>query len=136
MPDKRPTYEYIFHSLLVLNGEEIPLNAVDGENVEVVKTPDSKLHFSRQDLEALRTLGNGSYGNVFLAKASEIVEGESSSVVVVQSLTSKDDEVKKDFMKKMEMLALKHENIAKLLGICREDDPMYLISEYPEQVPS
>jgi hypothetical protein len=32
------------------------------------------------------------------------------------------------------MLSLKHENIAKLLGVCQEEDPMYLISEYPEQV--
>lgn len=118
---------------LVVNGEDIPLNAVDGDNVEVVKTPDTKLHFPRQDLEALRTLGSGSYGNVFLAKASEIVEGESSSIVVVQSLTTKDEDVKKEFMNIMEMLSLKHENIAKVLGVCREEDPMYLISEYPEQ---
>ena len=123
-----------FPSQTVINGEEVPLNAVDGENVEVVKAPDSKLQFPRQDLEALRTLGSGSYGNVFLAKASEIVEGESTSIVVVQSLTSKDDDVKKDFMKKMEMLSLSHENIAKLLGVCREEEPLYLISEYPEQV--
>ena len=100
----------------------------------MIKTAHTKLQFPRHDLEALRTLGNGSYGNVFLAKASEIVEGEGTSIVVVQSLTSKDEEVKKEFMKTMEKLSLKHKNIGKLLGVCQEEDPMYLISEYPEQV--
>ena len=107
---------------------------VDSNNVEVIKTAHTKLQFPRHDLEALRTLGNGSCGNVFLAKASEIVEGEGTSIVVVQSLTSKDEEVKKEFMKTMEKLSLKHKNIGKLLGVCQEEDPMYLISEYPEQV--
>ena len=97
---------------------------------EVPNAPD----YPRENLETLRRLGNGTYGNVFLAKASEISEGEGVSVVVVQSLTSDDEVVKKDFLKRMEMLSLKHENIAKLLGVCRDDGPMYLISEYPEQV--
>ena len=71
---------------------------------------------------------------MFLAKAADINESESSSIVVVQSLTSTDEAAKKDFLRRMEMLSLQHENIAKLLGVCREEDPMYAISEYPEQV--
>lgn len=108
----------------------------NGENIEVVKSPEmsNARQFSRADFETIRTLGSGTYGNVFLAKGSEIVEGESSSIVVVQSLTATDEAAKKDFMRKMEMLSLKHENIAKLLGVCQEEEPMYLISEYPEQV--
>ena len=115
----------------------MPLKPTDNvDNVEVVKAPEvsNAKEYPRENLETLRTLGSGTYGNVFLAKASEISEGESSSIVVVQSLTSEDEVVKKDFVKRMEMLSLKHENIAKLLGVCREEDPMYLISEYPEQV--
>ena len=127
---------YILFCPLVINGEDVPLKPADVDNVEVVKAPEltNARHYPRADLEALRTLGSGTYGNVFLAKASEIVEGESSSIVVVQSLTSNDEAVRRDFMKRMEMLSLKHENIAKLLGVCQEEEPMYLISEYPEQV--
>ena len=121
-----------------MNGEDVPLKPADdrdGDNVEVVKAPEVNAKvYPREKLEALRTLGSGTYGNVFLAKASELSEGESSSIVVVQSLTSGEQAVKKDFMRRMEMLSLKHENIAKLLGVCQEEDPMYLISEYPEQV--
>ena len=115
----------------------MPLKEENADNVETVKAPDAVTdakEYPRENLEALRTLGNGTYGNVFLAKASEISEGESSSVVVVQSLASDDEAVKNDFMRIMSMLSLKHENIAKLLGVCRDEDPMYLISEYPEQV--
>ena len=115
-------------------GEEAPLNEIEGKCVPILGSPGAKLQFPRQNLEALRTLGSSTYGNVFLAKATDIVEGEGSSIVVVQSLTTKDEKVKKEFMKTMEMLSLKHENIAKLLGQCEEEEPMYVISEYPEQV--
>ncbi|XP_028395925.1 inactive tyrosine-protein kinase 7-like isoform X2 [Dendronephthya gigantea] len=121
---------------LIVNGEDIPLKPDDNvDNVEVVKGPEAlnAPHYPRENLETLRTLGTGTYGLVFLAKASEISEGEGSSIVVVQSLTSDDEVVKKDFMRRMEMLSLKHENIAKLLGVCQDEGPMYLISEYPEQ---
>ena len=127
-----------FFEFTVVNGEDVPLKPEDNiDNVEVVKAPEAVQNakeYPRGNLETLRTLGNGTYGNVFLAKAADITEGESSSIVVVQSLTSNDEAVKKDFMRRMEMLSLKHENIAKLLGVCREEDPMYAISEYPEQV--
>ena len=115
----------------------MPLKPEDNvDNVEEVKAPDTSKakKYPRENLETLRTLGCGTYGAVFLAKASKISEDESSSIVVVQSLTSGDEAVKTDFMRRMEMLSLKHENIAKLLGVCDEEDPMYLISEYPEQV--
>ena len=121
---------------LIINGEDMPLKPEDNvDNVEVVKAPDASKakKYPRENLETLRTLGSGTYGAVFLAKASKISEDEGSSIVVVQSLTSGDEAVKTDFMRRMEMLSLKHENIAKLLGVCDEEDPMYLISEYPEQ---
>lgn len=121
----------------VVNGEDVPLKPDDGDKVEVVKAPEvlsNAKEYPRESLETLRTLGSGTYGIVFLAKASEITEGENSSIVVVQSLTSEEDSVKKEFMRKMQMLSLKHEHIAKMLGVCREEEPMYLISEYLEQV--
>ena len=104
--------------------------------MEVVKAPDASKakQFPRENLETLRTLGSGTYGPVFLANALKISECENSSIVVVQSLTSENEAVKADFMRRMELLSLKHENIAMLLGVCQEEDPMYLISEYPEQV--
>ena len=128
----------LFFYFTVLNAEDVPLKLDENvDNVEVVKAPEAVSNakeYPRENLETLRTLGNGTYGNVFLAKAADINESESSSIVVVQSLTSTDEAAKKDFLRRMEMLSLQHENIAKLLGVCREEDPMYAISEYPEQV--
>ena len=94
-----------------------------------------KMLFPRHDLEALRTVGNGSYGRAFIARASGINDGEKETMVVVKALMSKDDIVKEDFTKEIDMLAnLGHDNVVCLLGVCREEEPFYMIFEQLEKV--
>lgn len=79
--------------------------------------------------------GTGVYGEVFLMKALGIKPPENESTVVVKSLLSKDDNVRGDLEQEIEMYSkLDHPNIAALLGICMEKEPIYVITEYLEYV--
>lgn len=94
-----------------------------------------KMEFPRHDLGAIRSLGNGSYGRAFLARASGIRDGEKETMVVVKALSSNDDQVREEFNKEMEALCgLQHENVVTLLGVCKEDEPLYMIFESMEKV--
>lgn len=94
-----------------------------------------KMEFPRHDLEALRSLGNGCYGRAFLARASGIRDGEKETMVVVKALVSNDDQVREEFNKEMEALCgLQNDNVVALLGICKEDEPSYMIFESLEKV--
>lgn len=93
-----------------------------------------KMEFPRHDLEALRSLGNGSYGRSFLARASGIRDGEKETMVVVKALASSDDQVREEFTKEMDALCgLQHDSVVALLGMCREEEPIYMIFESAEK---
>jgi len=95
------------------------------------------MEFPRHDLEALRTLGNGSYGRAFLARASGIKDGERETMVVVKSLMSKDDIQKEDFWRELNALInMDNPHVVALLGVCREMDPIYMIFESFDKVKS
>ncbi|MEQ2251654.1 Inactive tyrosine-protein kinase 7 [Ilyodon furcidens] len=90
-----------------------------------------KLHFPRANLQTITTLGKGEFGEVLLSKAKGIEENEAESVVLVKSLQSRDEQLQSDFRREAEMFAkLSHPNVVRLLGLCREADPHYMILEY------
>uniref|UniRef100_A0AAR2K603 Protein tyrosine kinase 7 (inactive) n=1 Tax=Pygocentrus nattereri TaxID=42514 RepID=A0AAR2K603_PYGNA len=90
-----------------------------------------KLHFPRADLQTITTLGKGDFGDVFLAKARGIEEGEEETVVLVKSLQSRDELSQAEFKRQVEMFSkLSHPNIVRLLGLCRDNEPHYIILEY------
>ncbi|KAK1791796.1 hypothetical protein P4O66_013777, partial [Electrophorus voltai] len=90
-----------------------------------------KLHFPRTNLQTITTLGKGEFGEVFLAKARGIEEGEEETVVLVKSLQSRDEPAQADFRRQADMFSkLSHSNIVRLLGLCRDVEPHYTILEY------
>ncbi|XP_041351989.1 inactive tyrosine-protein kinase 7-like isoform X2 [Gigantopelta aegis] len=90
-----------------------------------------RFQFPRQDLHTLAIIGKCQYGDVFLAKARSIRPTELETLVVVKSLLSKEENIFFNFRQEMEMYSkLDHVNIVKLLGMCREMDPQFLITEY------
>ncbi|MEQ2219891.1 Inactive tyrosine-protein kinase 7, partial [Xenoophorus captivus] len=90
-----------------------------------------KLHFPRANLQTITTLGKGEFGEVLLSKAKGIEENDAESVVLVKSLQSRDEQLQSDFRREAEMFAkLSHPNVVRLLGLCREADPHYMILEY------
>ncbi|XP_061817189.1 inactive tyrosine-protein kinase 7 [Nerophis lumbriciformis] len=90
-----------------------------------------KLHFPRANLQTITTLGKGEFGEVLLSKAKGVEEREEETVVLVKSLQTKDEQLQLDFRREAEMFAkLSHSNVARLLGLCREAEPHYMVLEY------
>ncbi|XP_077999317.1 inactive tyrosine-protein kinase 7-like isoform X2 [Glandiceps talaboti] len=92
-----------------------------------------RLQFPRHDLQTITMLGRGEFGEVFLAKAIGIRDGEQETVVVVKALMTKDEDLQVEFKRELDMLSkLQHDHVVKLLGMCKEADPQYMITEYLE----
>ncbi|TSK22649.1 Inactive tyrosine-protein kinase 7 [Bagarius yarrelli] len=106
-------------------------------NLETVSTAEKrhsnteKLHFPRADLQTITTLGKGEFGEVFLAKARGIEETEEQTVVLVKSLLSRDELSQAEFKQQLDMFSkLNHTNVVRLLGLCKDIEPHYMILEY------
>ncbi|KAK8786259.1 hypothetical protein V5799_023966 [Amblyomma americanum] len=92
-----------------------------------------RLQYPRQDLHTMMLLGRGEFGDVFLAKARSICEGEAETVVMVKALHSRDEWAHADFKREMDMFhKLSHEGVARLLGVCRDVEPFLAIMEYTD----
>ena len=72
---------------------------------------------------------------MFLAKAHQLRSGEPETLVVVKALMSRDERDQLEFRREIDMFGwLDHEFIVKLYGVCREMEPHFAITEYPEWV--
>lgn len=79
--------------------------------------------------------GKGEFGEVLLCKAKGIEESKEETVVLVKSLQTRDEQLQLDFRREAEMFAkLSQPNIVRLLGLCREAEPHYMILEYCDLV--
>ncbi|XP_068922061.1 inactive tyrosine-protein kinase 7 [Petaurus breviceps papuanus] len=90
-----------------------------------------KMHFPRANLQSITTLGKSEFGDVFLAKAQGLEDGVAETLVLVKSLQSRDEQLQLNFRREFEMFGkLSHANLVRLLGLCREAEPHYMILEY------
>ncbi|RWS05559.1 inactive tyrosine-protein kinase 7-like protein [Dinothrombium tinctorium] len=97
------------------------------------KSPYDKLQYPKQELQTIMLLGHGEFGDVYLAKAPNLKEGETESIVMVKALLSKDESINADFRRELEMFhKLNHDRIAKLIGICRDSDSFLILLEYSD----
>lgn len=75
--------------------------------------------------------GHGIFGQVFVARA----EGISHPVLVKSLQHTRDESVLVEFKRETDMLhRLSHDNIARIIGLCRETEPHYMILEHTDWV--
>ncbi|XP_076657921.1 tyrosine-protein kinase-like otk [Halictus rubicundus] len=96
------------------------------------KSNYDKIAVSRSNLKELKPLGRGEFGEIYSTKYQ--VEGDKECLVMVKSLTNTKDEISlQEFKRQLDLLhKLNHENVVKLIGLCREEEPDYMILEYTD----
>ncbi|NXL53412.1 PTK7 kinase, partial [Podilymbus podiceps] len=136
---EEPEMECLNGGALLQNGqmtaeiqEEVALtNLCSSSGASKRHSAADKMHFPRSNLQAITTLGRGEFGEVFLAKAKGAEDGEGEALVLVKSLQTRDEQLQLDFRREAEMFGkLNHSNVVRLLGLCRETEPHYMILEY------
>ncbi|XP_049509184.1 inactive tyrosine-protein kinase 7 [Panthera uncia] len=113
--------------------EEVALTSLGSGPTATNKrhSTSDKMHFPRTSLQPITTLGKSEFGEVFLAKAQGLEEGVAETLVLVKSLQSRDEQQQLDFRREFEMFGkLNHANVVRLLGLCREAEPHYMVLEY------
>uniref|UniRef100_A0A8D2AHZ5 Protein tyrosine kinase 7 (inactive) n=1 Tax=Sus scrofa TaxID=9823 RepID=A0A8D2AHZ5_PIG len=113
--------------------EEVALTSLGSGSAAANKrhSTSDKMHFPRASLQPITTLGKSEFGEVFLAKAQGLEEGVAETLVLVKSLQSRDEQQQLDFRRELEMFGkLSHPNVVRLLGLCREAEPHYMVLEY------
>ncbi|XP_074845376.1 inactive tyrosine-protein kinase 7 isoform X2 [Carettochelys insculpta] len=136
---EEPEMECLNGGALLQNGqttaeiqEEVALTSLgSGSAASKRHSTTDKMHFPRASLQSITTLGKGEFGEVFLAKAGGLGESESEALVLVKSLQTRDEQLQLDFRREAEMFGkLSHPNVGRLLGLCREVEPHYMVLEY------
>ncbi|XP_012164593.2 inactive tyrosine-protein kinase 7 isoform X1 [Bombus terrestris] len=96
------------------------------------KSNYDKIAASRSNLKELKPLGRGEFGEVYSTKYQ--VDGDKETLVMVKSLiNTKDETALQEFKRHLDLLhKLNHENVVKLIGLCREEEPDYMILEYTD----
>lgn len=130
----------------------VSLQGVTGNNTYAVpaitvdsltKKDISVAEFPRQQLRFKEKLGEGQFGEVHLCEADGLLEflgrasPEASSRAVLVAVKMLRPNVTKtarnDFLKEIKIMSrLKDPNIIRLLGVCVQDDPLCMITEYME----
>lgn len=112
--------------------EEVPLTTTSSAGNNKRHSTHEKIHFPRASLHAITTLGRGEFGEVLLAKVKS-GENEEETAVLVKSLQTRNEQLQTEFRRESEMFAKTcHPNVTRLLGMCREAEPFYMILEYAD----
>lgn len=112
------------------------------------KTSYDKISMSRQHLKDIKPIGRGEFGDVMIAKISKNIVEKRNSVattpdgtdkditVLIKSLTqTKDEDCLAEFKRELDLFhKLNHENISRLIGLCRDVEPHYMILEHTDWV--
>ncbi|XP_062617208.1 tyrosine-protein kinase transmembrane receptor Ror2-like isoform X1 [Saccostrea cucullata] len=90
------------------------------------------MEYPRNDIVYIRDIGQGAFGRVFKAKAPNIINNQSESLIAVKMLKEDaSEELLQDFQREASlMVEFDHPNIVKLLGVCAIGNPMCLLFEY------
>ncbi|KAJ2951162.1 hypothetical protein O0L34_g5554 [Tuta absoluta] len=91
-------------------------------------------HIRREQITLTKFLGSGAFGEVFEGVARQINGTTTDTKVAVKTLRKGATEQEKtEFLKEAALMSnFKHEHILRLLGVCLDNDPNYIIMELME----
>lgn len=82
--------------------------------------------------------GNGEFGEVYLAQAKNVpgTKEGSDTVVMVKALQQTRDETSlQEFKRQLDMFSrLDHTHITRLIGLCNDVEPHYMVLQYTDWV--
>ncbi|XP_063215525.1 discoidin domain-containing receptor tyrosine kinase B [Bacillus rossius redtenbacheri] len=95
--------------------------------------------FPRDQLCVLEKLGNRKFGEVHLCKVGlpnsvDVISSSDSKLVIVKSLRiGSSESTRCEFRTEVQCLArLRDPNVVRVLGVCLQDEPLYMVIEYLE----
>ena len=93
---------------------------------------DKLPNFPRENIKYISDLGQGNYGMVIKGEARDIIPGQSSTLVATKVLKEgSNSDSRNDFVQEAKLVnRFDHPNILKLLGVCFDREPFYIIFEY------
>lgn len=91
-------------------------------------------HIRREQITLTKFLGSGAFGEVFEGVARQLNGSTADTKVAVKTLRkSATEQEKTEFLKEAALMSnFKHEHILRLLGVCLDNDPNYIIMELME----
>ncbi|CAK1585368.1 unnamed protein product [Parnassius mnemosyne] len=91
-------------------------------------------HVRREHITLNKFLGSGAFGEVFEGIARQLSNGAAETKVAVKTLRKgATEQEKSEFLKEAALMSnFKHEHILRLLGVCLDNDPNYIIMELME----
>ncbi|XP_072932674.1 proto-oncogene tyrosine-protein kinase ROS [Epargyreus clarus] len=91
-------------------------------------------HIRREQITLTKFLGSGAFGEVFEGVARQLNNCTTDTKVAVKTLRKGATEQEKtEFLKEAALMSnFKHEHILRLLGVCLDNDPNYIIMELME----
>ncbi|XP_050519178.1 fibroblast growth factor receptor homolog 1 isoform X1 [Diabrotica virgifera virgifera] len=126
--------EPLLMPVVKIEKQKLQVNNNDDGKVSEYELPmDSDWEIRRENLLLGKNLGEGAFGRVVKAEASNIVKPGNSVIVAVKMLKEgHTDNEMMDLVSEMEMMKMigRHINIINLLGCCTQGGPLYVIVEY------
>ncbi|KAG7298947.1 hypothetical protein JYU34_017413 [Plutella xylostella] len=91
-------------------------------------------HIRREQITLTKFLGSGAFGEVFEGVARALPLGNGDTKVAVKTLRKgATDQEKTEFLQEAALMSnFKHSHILRLLGVCLDNDPHYIIMELME----
>lgn len=91
----------------------------------------------RSQIVLTRLIGSGAFGEVYEGRATGVIDSDPNKLtlkVAVKTLRKGvTEQSKADFLKEAALMAnFKHENILRIIGICLDNDPNFIIMELME----
>eukprot|EP00051_Salpingoeca_urceolata_P016150 m.213238 g.213238 ORF g.213238 m.213238 type:complete len:648 (+) comp18602_c0_seq5:1936-3879(+) len=102
-----------------------PVPKAHSKAVVISKSVDKQWELKREDIQLGRVLGEGNYGEVYVANLAS-----TGSKVAVKTIKEDSMEAHEFMQEAHVMKKLQHPNLVKLIGVCSLDIPMYIVTEY------